>query len=199
MSRASSRVEAGTSGFLSISDINLGVSVEFEQGSQASSCVEAWNSACLSSCEWGVRPLVELDLEPAAFSGGCTWGVSAPLCCDLIVGVPLELVQGHQALSRVNGEISVFGIVAQPTKVPVKFQCETGHFLRCDRNVGIPFQSKGIDPYLEMRRGKWAQIEVCRETQCSSRVRTGKSGNFWSFMKGVEYLFEFQEGTWDFS
>ena len=112
MSRASSRVEAGTSGFLSISDINLGVSVEFEQGSQASSCVEAWNSACLSSCEWGVRPLVELDLEPAAFSGGCTWGVSAPLCCDLIVGVPLELVQGHQALSRVNGEISVFGIVA---------------------------------------------------------------------------------------
>ena len=112
MNRASSRVEAGTSGFLSISDINLGVSVEFEQGSQASSCVEAWNSACLSSCEWGVRPLVELDLEPAAFSGGCTWGVSAPLCCDLIVGVPLELVQGHQALSRVNGEISVFGIVA---------------------------------------------------------------------------------------
>ena len=112
MSRASSRVEAGTSGFLSISDINLGVSVEFEQGSQASSCVEAWNSACLSSCEWGVRPLVELDLESAAFYGGCTWGVSAPLCCDLILGVPFESVQGHQALSRVNGEISVFGIVA---------------------------------------------------------------------------------------
>ena len=142
MSRASSRVEAGTSEFLSISDINLGVSVEFEQGSQASSCVETWNSACLSSCEWGVRPLLELDLESAAFYGGCTWGVSAPLCCDLILGVPFESVQGHQALSRVNGEISVFGIVAQPTKVPVKFQCETGHFLRCHRNVGIPFQAK---------------------------------------------------------
>ena len=25
------------------------------------------------------------------------------------------------------------------------------------------------------------------------------SGNFWSFMKGVEYRFEFQDGTWDFS
>ena len=33
MSRASSRVEAGTSEFLSISDIDLGVSVEFAQGS----------------------------------------------------------------------------------------------------------------------------------------------------------------------
>ena len=139
MSRASSRVEAGTSEFLSISDINLGVSVEFEQGSQASSCVETWNSACLSSCEWGVRPLVELDLEPAAFSGGCNRGVSALSCCDSILMVPFELVQGHQALSRVDGEITVFGTVAQPTRVPVEFQCETGLLLRCDGNFGIPF------------------------------------------------------------
>ena len=142
MSRASSRVEAGTSGFLSISDINLGVSVEFEQGSQASSCVEAWNSACLSSCEWGVRPLVELDLEPAAFSGGCNRGVSALSCCDSILMVPFELVQGHQALSRVDGEITVFGTVAQPTRVPVEFQCETGLLLRCDGKVRNPFGTK---------------------------------------------------------
>ena len=140
--RASSRVEAGTSGFLSISDINLGVSVEFEQGSQASSCVEAWNSACLSSCEWGVRPLVELDLEPAAFSGGCNRGVSGPSYCDLILGGTFESVQGHQALSRVDGEISDFGIVARPTRVPFQFQCETGLLLRCNGNVGIPFQTK---------------------------------------------------------
>ena len=71
MSRALSRVEARTSWFLSISDINLRVSVEFEQGRQASSCVEAWSSTSLSSCEWGVRPLAELYLEPVAFSGGC--------------------------------------------------------------------------------------------------------------------------------
>ena len=58
MNRASSRVEEGTSGILSISDIHLEVSVEFEQGRQASSCVEALNSACSLSCELGVRPLV---------------------------------------------------------------------------------------------------------------------------------------------
>ena len=40
MNRASSRVEVGTSEFLSISDIDLGVSVELEQGSQGSSCVD---------------------------------------------------------------------------------------------------------------------------------------------------------------
>ena len=69
MKKASSRVEAGTSGFLSIYDFDRRVSAELEQESQASSCVEEWNSACLSSCSWGDRPLVELYLEPAAFSG----------------------------------------------------------------------------------------------------------------------------------
>ena len=49
MNRASSRVEARTSGFLSISDIDLRVSVEFEQGRQALSCVEACNSGSVSS------------------------------------------------------------------------------------------------------------------------------------------------------
>ena len=58
MNRASSRVEAGTSGLFSISDIHLEVSVKFEQGRQASSCVEALNSACSLSCELGTRPLV---------------------------------------------------------------------------------------------------------------------------------------------
>ena len=111
MNRASSQVPEGASGFLSISDINLGVSVQSEQGRQALSCVEAWNSACLSSCEWGVRPLVELYLEPVASSRECNQSASAPWCCDLILGVPFESVQGHQALSQVMWK-SVSGIVA---------------------------------------------------------------------------------------
>ena len=50
MNMASSLVEARTSGFLSISDFKIRVSVELEQESQASSYVEVWNSACLSRC-----------------------------------------------------------------------------------------------------------------------------------------------------
>ena len=80
INRASSRAEEGTSGFLSISDFDSSVSAELEHESQAFSYVEEWNSACLSSCSQGDRPLVKLYLEPEAFSGRFNWGVSAPLC-----------------------------------------------------------------------------------------------------------------------
>ena len=99
MNRASSRVEAGTSRFLSISDFDRRVSAELEQESQASSCVEECNSACLSSCSRGDRPLVELYLESDAFSRPCNWGVSAPSCCDFIIRVTLEEVLRHWDLS----------------------------------------------------------------------------------------------------
>ena len=67
--RASSRVEAGTSGYFSISDFDLRVPAMLEQDSQDSSYFGEWNSVCLSSCSRGDRPLVELYLEPADFSG----------------------------------------------------------------------------------------------------------------------------------
>ena len=60
--------------------------------------VEAQNSACLLSCSWGVRPLVEFYLESAPFSRGCNWGVSALLCFDFILWVTFEEVPGHQNL-----------------------------------------------------------------------------------------------------
>ena len=98
--RASSRVEAGTSGFLTISDFDCRVSVELEQDSQASSCVEEWNSACLSSCSRGDGPLVELYLEPANLSGLCNWGVSASSCCDFIHRVTFKEVSGNRVLIK---------------------------------------------------------------------------------------------------
>ena len=61
-SGASSRVEAGNSGFLSGCDMDLRVPTEFQQRSQSSSRVEAWNSAFLWSCEMGVWPPVEFRL-----------------------------------------------------------------------------------------------------------------------------------------
>ena len=60
-------------------------------------------------------------------------------------------------------------------------------------------QSRGIDPHLEMRRGKGAQIEVHQGTLCSFLVQTIMLGNFLSCIKGVEYLLDFQEGILDFS
>ena len=96
--RASSRVEAGISGFLSISDSNRRVPAELGQERQASSCVGAWNSACLSCCSRGDRPLVELYLEPSGFFRKIHGGVSAPSSCEFIHRVAFEEVSGHRVL-----------------------------------------------------------------------------------------------------
>ena len=64
--RASSRVEAGTSGFLTISDFDCRVSVELEQESQASSCVEEGTSGFLSISDSDLRIPAELGQESQA-------------------------------------------------------------------------------------------------------------------------------------
>ena len=99
MNKASSRVEARTLGFLSIFYFDCRVSADLEQESLASSCVEEWNSTCLSSCSRGDRPLVKLFLEPVAFCRRCNWGVSAPSCGDFILRVTFKEVPGHRDLS----------------------------------------------------------------------------------------------------
>ena len=73
-----SRMEAGTSGVLSISDSGRRLPAEYGPEIHASSSVEEWISACLSSYSRSDRPLVELCVEPAGFSGRCT-GMSVPL------------------------------------------------------------------------------------------------------------------------
>src|SRR5574337_1306992 len=96
--RASSPVEAGTSGFLSISDSDCRVPADLGQESQAFSCVEAWNSACLSRCPRGERPLVELYLGPGVFSERCT--EKLPLRVDCIHRLEFGEVSGHRVLIK---------------------------------------------------------------------------------------------------
>ena len=95
-------------------------------------------------------------------------------------GLHLKRCPGIGFLSRVYGEIGVFWNVARPMRLPLEFLCETSLLLRCDEKVGVPFrQSREIDPHVEIRRGKGAQINWCRETLCSSRVRPVCQGTFW--------------------
>ena len=134
-------VEMGNSGFLSCSDVDLSVCLQFQTGSQVSTCAEAWNSAFLSSCKRGFRPPFELNWGPVPFLEFATGLSGLPSCCDLILGVLFVSVQGNQALSQVDGEIRVFPTVARP-RVPVQFQLETVLLLSSDGDVGIPFQMK---------------------------------------------------------
>ena len=64
------------------------------------------------------------------------------MCRELILEVTFELLQGNEALSRVYGYIGVCPNGGMTPEVPLEFQCETGFLLRCDGNVGIPFQTK---------------------------------------------------------
>ena len=56
--------------------------------------------------------------------------------------VTFESLQGNEALSRVDGDIRVFSNGGTTPGVPLEFQGETGLFLRCNGNVGIPLQAK---------------------------------------------------------
>src|SRR5574341_717338 len=66
--------------------------------SQASPWVEAWNSACLSRCPRGERPLVELYLEPGVFSERCPENL--PLRVDCIHRLEVRGVSGHRVLIK---------------------------------------------------------------------------------------------------
>ena len=63
-----------------ISDSDRRNPADWGQESQASSWVEAWNSACLSRCPRRERPLVELYLEPGVFFRTRHGRVTAPSC-----------------------------------------------------------------------------------------------------------------------
>ena len=67
-SRSSPGVEARTSRFLSCTDRDLSVPMEFQQGTQASSGVETCNSAFLSSFNSSIRLLDEFTYGSVAFS-----------------------------------------------------------------------------------------------------------------------------------
>ena len=194
--RASYRVEGGTSGFLSIFYFNPRVPAELEQESQASSCVEEWNSACLSSCSQVDRPLAELYLEPAGFPGQCT-GLSVSLrVVTSSTGLQSKKCPGIGFLSRADREIGVFQNVAPPTRLHLQFLCETGLILGAPGRSGSHSrQSRGIDPPVEIRRGQGAQRKCCWESSVFFSNETGISGKFLGRIKGVKYHFERQNGT----
>ena len=104
-------------GVLQASDSDRSFAAEFEQESQASSCVEEWNSACLSSCSRVDRSLLELCVVPAGFSGrGRLWQFAQPR--------PLSLLQRGLA-PRSKGK-------ARAELRPARRQSRGGHsFLWC--------------------------------------------------------------------
>ena len=69
-----------------------------------------------------VRRPVELRWGTQAFSRGEIGESSHPLCCVGKLRVPLQLLQGNQALSRVEREISVLSTCGRILCVPLELQ-----------------------------------------------------------------------------
>ena len=79
--RASPRGEAGTSGFLSVSDSDRRVLAELGQETQASSCLRKGTPLASRVAQGDVRRLVELCVEPA---GLCAKACFSPSCSVFI-------------------------------------------------------------------------------------------------------------------
>ena len=77
--------------FLSCSDVGLGLCMPFQTGSQISTCVEAWNSAFLSSCQRGFSPPAVLNFGTGALFTLANGTSELPSCCELILGLHLNL------------------------------------------------------------------------------------------------------------
>ena len=88
-----------------------------------------------------------------------------------------------------------------PTHVArLEFPRETGLILRCAEKVGNPFQTKqGNQPSCRDQQGRRGSDEVVPGTSVFFSSETGMLGNFLGHIKGAKYLFELQDGTWDFS
>ena len=96
---ASSQVEEGTSGFLSISDSDRSVPAGLGQESQASSSLRNGTplasrvvqgvSGLLSSCVWNLQVFRTMH-----------GGVSAPSCCAFIHRVSIKEVSWHRVLFK---------------------------------------------------------------------------------------------------
>ena len=128
------------------------------------SCVEAWNSTFLSSCERGVRPPVEFRWGTWDFSRVATGESDLPSSCEGKLGVPFESLQGNKFLSIVGGISVSFRLVVGIT----------GFLSSCSVDLGIPLE--------------WQQW-----SQDSSRVEVGKSCFLSSCSRGVGPPLELQQ------
>ena len=151
--RASPRGEAGTSGFLSVSDSDRRVTAELGQESQASSCLR--KGTPLAS---RVAQGVSAPRRTVCITRGCLrtmHGVgSAPSCCAFTHRVAFEEGSGPRVLLR-SGPGNRGRSTCGPTHVAgLEFPRETGLIRWFAGNVGNPLQTKhGNRPFCRDQEG----------------------------------------------
>ena len=196
--RASPRGEAGTSGFVSVSDSDRRVPAELGQESQESSCLRKGTplasrvaqgvSGPSSSCVWNPRSLRTMP------GGG-----SAPSCCAFTHRVAFEEGSGPRVLLK-SGPGNWGRSACGTTHVArLEFPLETGLILRCAWKAGNPFQNtRGNRLSCRDQEGRRGSDEAVTGPSVFPSREPGVSGSFGGRMKAVRDPFALQGGTGDF-
>src|SRR5574341_924002 len=161
--RASSPVEAGTSGFLwfqtliagslQTGDRRVRPRLGLRHGTPLASRGVPGERGHLSSCIW-----------PSGFFPDDARASHCPFMLTSFTGWNSERCPGIGFLSRGDREIGVLRNVEPPTRPRLECLRETGLILRCDRKVGNPFQTKqGSRPSCRDQEGRRGSEEVVPE------------------------------------
>ena len=190
--RTSSRGEAGTSGFLSISDS------------------EPPTSGSLQSWERRVRPRLVLGrdlrlplellrgsqapLRAVCGTHGCFWtmhrSVLAPSCCAFTHRVAFEEVSVQRVLLKSGPGNRVRSACGTTPVAHLEFPRADGLILRCAGKAENPFQTtKGNRHSCRHQEGRRGSDEVVSGPLVIPSREPGVSGNFWGSHERCQVLF----------
>ena len=155
-------VGAGTWRFLSSADMDLGVLLETPQGSQPSSPVGACTCAVLPSYSSSVAVPFAWIKCSVAFTRAFPTGLShVPPCCESILGMKVEAVQGKQLpleWTEISGGLLEWW---QDPGVPLAFPVESASSWDSTGMLGIlSRRSRERIPHLELRGGNVSPLDV---------------------------------------
>ena len=113
--------------------------------SQASSPFEALNSACLSRCQWDVRPPFQMRRGPSAFSSISTGDSDIPSSCEKKDEHSFKPLQRYATFYRVRSTRYPFQL-RQQTQAPSHIPIAEGRLLfRCLWKVRLPLHSNPVN------------------------------------------------------
>ena len=184
--RASPRGEAGTSGFLCVSDSDRRVPAELGQESQASSCLRKGTPLASRVAQGVSGPSWSCVWNPRVFADDAR-GWQCPFVLCLPHRVAFEEGSGPRVLLK-GGPGNRGRSACGPTHVArLEFPRETGLILRCAGKAGIPFQTtQGNRLSCRDQEGRRGSEEAVPGPSVFPSREPGVSGDFWGSQEGCQ-------------
>ena len=143
----------------------------------------------LSSCIWNLAVFLD-DALASHF----------PFVLTSFTGWSSERCLGIGFLSRGDRVIGVLRNVEAPKRPRLECRREPGLIVRCDRNVGNPFQTKqGSRPSCRDQESRRGSEAVVPENLGVPLQGDRDAGQLCGAHQGAKYRFNLQFLTWDFS